>query len=95
MSSSELRSRGTWRRAREFALATCAAWLVVQNAVLLAAFSTMRPDAAWHAAGSVLRAALAVMAPLWLIPLILLAGGAIALAARAVPAARTCEERHG
>ncbi len=55
------------RRARETALAICTLWLVVQNCVLLAFVPWKRlPDAASIVA-AVLKAAVLVLGPLWIL----------------------------
>jgi hypothetical protein len=68
--------RAAWRSARECALGLCAAWLVVQNIVLVIALFVGGPSAAWHALTPVLGLACVLMTPLWLVPAILMFAGA-------------------
>lgn len=68
--------RAAWRSARECALGLCAAWLVVQNVVLVIALLVGGPAAAWHTLTPMLAIACVLMTPLWLVPAILLFAGA-------------------
>jgi len=83
MSPSDAVRRDGFRCARECALAVCAAWLLVQNVVLVAvvlAGGFARPLGSML---PVLGLALLLMAPLWLVP----AGVLLLARARALRAA--------
>ncbi|MBI5168240.1 MAG: hypothetical protein HZA61_02005 [Candidatus Eisenbacteria bacterium] len=75
--ASSARRESPWRLARECAFGLCTAWLIVQNAVLLAVLVRWQPNALALAFES-LQKALVLMLPLWLIPVAALAGLAIA-----------------
>ena len=77
------------RRAREVALALCAAWLVLQNLVLFAMFAWRPVTAALIATHVLVRVALHAAVPMTLLP-----GGGLLDVARAVLAAGT-EVHHG
>ena len=65
------------RRARELTLAIFAVWLVVQNVVLLAFVPWAELGAVMVVANALIKAAFMVMAPLWILPLAMLAAWAI------------------
>ncbi len=67
--------RRAWRHAGVACLGLCVAWLVIENAVLLVLVLALGPAPAAAAAAPVLRAALAMMTPLWLLPALFLVAG--------------------
>jgi hypothetical protein len=75
MSADLAGTRSPWRSARECALGVCAAWLLVQNVVLLIALLVAGPAAAWSLLAPLLGVAFVLMTPLWLVPVILLLAG--------------------
>lgn len=95
---SDLRRESPWRRVRECAFALCTAWLVVQNAILIGLLVTRRSDAVMTAAVA-LPKFIAVMLPLWAIPLAAMCGLAIATTLARDAAwsheARRWERNHG
>lgn len=89
MSSPDAGRRAAWRRAGVACLGLCAAWLLIENAVLLALVLALGPAPAAAAAAPVLRVALAMMTPLWLVPAaVLVAGLAAGRAVRRAQVAR-------
>jgi len=87
------------RRARELTLAIFAVWLVVQNVVLLAFVPWAELGPVMVVANALIKAAFMVMAPLWILPLAMLAAWAITVfGVRDASAARrgeSLEVRHG
>jgi hypothetical protein len=80
-----------WRRWREAAFATCTAWLVLQNMVLLALVAWGRPAEALAAGGAIARTAAAWGGALVALGLAVAAG--LALAAWLVHAPATSTRR--
>jgi hypothetical protein len=87
------------RRARELMFAIFAVWLMVQNLVLLAFVPWDKLGTAMVVANALIKTALLVFAPLWILPLAVLVGFAITVhGARVAEASReheSLEVRHG
>jgi hypothetical protein len=73
-------------------LGLCAAWLIVQNAVLFAVVAWAGPDSAIAVGRALVRIGLALLAHAWWLPLVTLA--ALLLAANGLRDGRR-EVRHG
>ena len=80
--------RTSWRSARECALGLCAAWLLVQNLVLVLALVLAGPAAPWSMLAPLLGVAFLLMTPLWLVPVVVLVAGRMSGTRAAVPQTR-------
>lgn len=87
------------RRAREVALALCTLWLVIQNCVLLAFVPWTRLPEATKMLATVLKTAVLVLGPLWILGSAALLGWALmtwlARDTRDAPAENEWEMDHG
>jgi hypothetical protein len=78
-----------WQRWRELVFATCTAWLVVQNMVLLTLLAWSNPANAWAAGAKAARTALALGGPLCVVGFAVFVAFALAAALMHAPAAKT------
>lgn len=99
MADVKVEARPGLRRAREVAFALCTLWLVIQNCVLLAFVPWTRLPEGGRMLSTVLKTAVLVLGPLWILGSAALLGWAfvtwLARDARGASAEREWEMHHG
>ncbi|HTO90877.1 MAG TPA: hypothetical protein VMJ70_07055 [Candidatus Sulfotelmatobacter sp.] len=73
------RSRDSAPRARDLALVICAAWLLLQNSLLLIWVSSPHLEPAFVVARALIKVGAHLFAQLWMLPAAMVLGAALAL----------------